>query len=275
VRQRADLPDWDGYYNRDQQTDRGAEWFWGTASQDSTILSLLTPEYQKRMVQQGYHEAVNNAPQWSASFCYPDGLARMWAETGGGGNFQLTMNPHNIMILAGCCDNMLRQILVGQTEHAQRFPQWYGETIAFWSGDTLVAWTASVQGWIAHTMFEYSDAFEVVQTLKPVYDANGKFIGLDDETVFYDPIALVEPVRLTYRYNRQATLESNRRYTYIGCLSNIHNVNGRPQQLTAADPRFVDFYGRPWAQNWEKHFEAGWDKPEADILPAGVLDLFK
>jgi hypothetical protein len=23
----------------------------------------------------------------------------------------------------------------------------------------------------------------------------------------------------------------------------------------------VDYYGRPWAKNWEKYFEAGWDKP--------------
>jgi hypothetical protein len=55
--------------------------------------------------------------------------------------------------------------------------------------------------------------------------------------------------------------DPNRRYTYIECVSNIQNTNGRPTQLTNADPRFVDYYGRPWAKNWEKYFEAGWDKP--------------
>ena len=65
-----------------------------------------------------------------------------------------------------------------------------------------------------------------------------------------------------------------RRYTFIECLSNIRNVNGRPVQTTQSDPLFIDYYGRPWAQNWEKYFEAGWEKP-ADELPAAVTDIFK
>jgi len=36
----------------------------------------------------------------------------------------------------------------------------------------------------------------------------------------------------------------------------------------------VDYYGRPWAKNWEKFFEAGWDKPEPD-LPSALTDIFK
>jgi hypothetical protein len=75
------------------------------------------------------------------------------------------------------------------------------------------------------------------------------------------------------QFNRGAGLDNaQRRYTYIECLSNLRNVNGRPSQLTASDPRFIDYYGRPWAQNWEQYFEVGWDKPEDD-LPANVLDV--
>ncbi len=75
------------------------------------------------------------------------------------------------------------------------------------------------------------------------------------------------------QFNRLAGLnDPNRRFTYIECLSNLRNVNGRPSQLTASDPRFIDYYGRPWAQNWEKYFEVGWDKPDDD-LPANVLDI--
>lgn len=272
---RADLPDWDGYYVRDMNANSQAQWFWGTVNQDPTILSLLTPEYQKRMVQQGYHEAVSNAPQWSATFCMPDGLLRMWAQTGGGGNFQCTMSPHNVQILSGCCSDMMRQILVGQTKHVMNVPQWYGESIGFWDGDTLVAWIANVQGWIAHTMFEYSSKMEAVETLKPFYDANGKFAGLDDEVVFYDPIALVQPVHVTYRFNHQGGLDSQRRFTYVGCLSNIRDVNGRPEQLTEKDPGYIDYYGRPWAKNWEKYFEKGWDKPQDSGVPDDVLGSLK
>ena len=74
-------------------------------------------------------------------------------------------------------------------------------------------------------------------------------------------------------FNRLAKMDdANRRYTYIECLSNLRNTNGRPQQLTSSDPRYIDYYGRPWAQNWEKYFEQGWDKP-ADDLPNDVLDV--
>ena len=72
---KATVPDWDGYYRRDGQADRGSEWIWGV-TQAPTVLALLTPEYQKRMVQTTYHEAVTNAPQWSASFCWPEGFIR-------------------------------------------------------------------------------------------------------------------------------------------------------------------------------------------------------
>ena len=51
---KATVPDWDGYYRRDGQADHGSEWIWGVA-QAPTVLSVLTPEYQKRMVQGIYH----------------------------------------------------------------------------------------------------------------------------------------------------------------------------------------------------------------------------
>jgi len=272
---KATTPDWDGYYTRDQQADHGAEWIWGTVNQVSTILSLLTPEYQKRMVQMNYHEAVDNAPQWEASFCYPEGFVRWWSQASQGGNFQLTMTPWNVQFLSGIAANFLRQVLIGK-EHVQKVPQWYGETVGFWDGTTLISWTANVQAWtLSHSMFEFSGKIETVEIWKPATDASGKFVGLDHETIFYDPEAFVQPLRATYRYVRRSTPEeTTQRYTYIECLSNLRNTNGRPTQLTNADPRYIDYYGRPWAQNWEKYFEAGWDKPQ-DKLPQDILDLFK
>ena len=66
----------------------------------------------------------------------------------------------------------------------------------------------------------------------------------------------------------------DRRFSYIQCLSNIFNTNGRPGQVTNADPRFVDYYGRPWAKNWELYFEKDWEKPEPE-LPSAITDIFK
>jgi hypothetical protein len=182
------------------------------------------------------------------------------------------MNVNHVQFLSGIAANFLRQVVIGR-EHVQKVPQWYGETVGFWDGTTLITWTANVQGWtISHSMFEYSDRLETIETYAPVYN-NGVFVGLEHEAIFYDSEAFVAPLHLTMRFNRATTLDNpDRRYTYIECLSNIRNVNGKPQQTTNADPRFVDYYGRPWAQNWEEYFEVGWEKPDDD-LPANVLDI--
>jgi hypothetical protein len=289
---KATTPDWDGFYERDIKAsdtpdklapDRvggagffraltGERWFWGGIEQAPTVLSLLTPEYQQRWVQMLYHEGVDNSKQWSAQFCYPEGFIRWWAWPSRGAAFQLSMTPYQVQFLSGVADNFVRQVLIGK-HHVQKVPQWYGETIGFWDGTTLVAWTANVQAWTQHTMFEYSGKLEAIETFKPDYDAGGKFIGLDEEVVFYDPEALVQPLRIMDRFVRQATPDDPKaRFTFIECLSNVRNVNGRPKQLSNGDPDFVDYYGRPWAQLWEKNFEKGWDKPPVKNVPQDVLD---
>jgi hypothetical protein len=271
---KATVPDWDGWYGRDGSYSN-SQWTWGTINQTPTILSVLTPEYQKRMVQMNYHEGVNNSPQWNASFCYPEGFMRWWSQASQGGNFQLMMNANQVQFMSGVAANFFRQVLVGR-QHVQKVPQWYGETIGFWDGTTLVAWTANVQGWtISHSMFEYSDKLETIETYAPVYN-NGAFVGLDHEAIFYDPDAFVAPLHLTMRFNRTTGLDNaTRRYTYVECLSNLRNVDGKPTQLTNANgDRFVDYYGRPWAKNWEKYFEANWEKDSSE-LPQAILDVFK
>ncbi len=83
---KATTPDWDGYYTRDPEASdidlgggyiddhraggpgRGERWIWGGIDQAPTIVSLLTPLYQQRFVQQLYHETVDNSKQWNASF---------------------------------------------------------------------------------------------------------------------------------------------------------------------------------------------------------------
>ena len=268
---KATVPDWDGWYARDNSY-ANTQWTWGTINQVPTILSVLTPTYQRRMVQMNYHEGVDNSPQWNASLCYPEGFMRWWSEASQGSNFHLVMNPNQLTFVSGIAANFLREVLINR-QHVQKVPQWYGETIGFWDGTTLVTWTAHVQAWtLSHSMFEYSDELETVETYAPIME-DGKFVGLQHEATFYDPQAFVVPLHLSMRFNRRATLDDPaRRYTYIECLSNIRNVNGRPVQTTDADPRFIDFYGRPWAKNWEKYFEVGWQKPDDD-LPDAALDV--
>jgi hypothetical protein len=288
---KATTPDWDGFYIRDPNgTDspgftgpdrmvggpgRGERWQWGGIEQASTVVSLLTPEYQKRYVQMLYHETVNNSKQWNASICLPEGFIRWWANASRGANFELSITPTRVEFLSGIAANFLREVHIG-AQHVQKVPQWYGETVGFWDGETLITWTADIQGWAQHTMFEFSNRMETVETFKPIYGADHKLIALEHEAVWYDPEAFVQPLRVKDRFLQRAPAgDPQARYTFIECLSNIKNVNGVPKQLNKSDPNFTDYYGRPWAQNWEQWFEQGWDKPADQSVPQDVLDSLK
>ena len=259
VHTRQTLPNWDGRYRR---LAPGEQWTWGRNLQTATMLSLLTPEYRKRMVQQNYHEVVNNSPQWNASFCYPEGFMRWWSEASLGGDIEVMMTPYQVQFLSGIADNFLRRVLIGRT-HVQKVPQWYGETVGFWNGNTLVAWTANVQGWtITHSMFEYSSRMETIEVFTP--GADGKVITVD--TTFYDPEAFIRPLHMVTPWEFRTGLDDpEARFTFVECRVQSTIVNGpdgKPTQTIPGEPGYVDYFGRPWAQNWEEHFEKGWIKPE-------------
>jgi hypothetical protein len=254
---RATLPDWDGWYGRGA---REEQWLYGRNVQTATLLSLLTPEYQTRMTQMNYHEAVTNSPQWMAAFCYPEGLMRWWAEFSIR-DIEVLVTPKQVHFVAGVADNFLRKVLIGQ-EHVEKVPQWYGESVGFWDGNTLIVWTANVQGWtLSHSMFEYSNDLEVIEVFRP--SENGA--GLIVDATFYDPEAFRQPLHTVTPWRRAADIDDpDRRYTFVECRVQstiINGPDGRPTQLTFLDDGYVDYFGRPWAQNWEEHFEQGWEKP--------------
>jgi hypothetical protein len=212
------------------------------------------------MTQLVYHEAVTNAPQWMASFCYPEGLIRWWSAPAIR-EIEVLTTPNQVQFISGVADNFIRKVLVGQ-KHVQQVPQWYGETVGFWDGDTLVAWTANVQGWtITHSMFEYSNSMEVIEVIRP--SANGD--GVVVEATFYDPEAFVQPLQTVTPWIRTGGLDDpDKRYTFVECRVQstiVLGPDGRPTQLTPVDEGYIDFFGRPWAQNWEKYFEQGWEHP--------------
>ena len=255
---RETMPNWDGRYGRGAP---GDQWTYGRITQAATIVSLLTPEYQTRMTQMNYHEAVSNSQQWMAAFCYPEGMMRWWGQFALG-NIEVMVTPHQVQFLSGIADNFLRRVLIGR-QHVQQVPQWFGETVGFWNGNTLVAWTANVQGWtLSHSMFEFSNSLEIIEVFKP--NADGK--GLTVEATFYDPEAFTRPLRQVTPWNFQSGLDDpNVRYTFNQCRVQstiLNGSDGRPTQLIFSEEGYIDYFGRPWAQNWEKHFEQGWKRPD-------------
>jgi hypothetical protein len=149
-------------------------------------------------------------------------------------------------------------------------PRWYGETIGFWDRDALITWTSNIQAWTAHGAFEFSGKMQSIEIYSPQRDAQGKVLALNHEAILYDPEALVEPIRIVRNYARLGEFEQGDPYVYIRCNPTIYPVKGKSTPVspgTVIEYEVPDMYGRPWAQMWEKYFEAGMERPkEEDIF---------
>jgi hypothetical protein len=251
-------PDWDGYYNS-----RGLQqkqWTFGNNVQAGTLMQVLTPEYRRRFTQVLYHVAVTNSPQWVSSTCYPEGMIRWWAQ--GIRDIQVTVTPHQVQLVSGTALDFLRQILIGQ-KHVTTISQWYGESVGFWDGEVLVAWTKNIQGWwMSHALPEYSSELEAIEVF-----TRDEARNIHLEITLYDPKAFVAPLRVDALYTYLDGPESERRYQWKECQQTLFNVNGRLQTVVPGkviEYRAPDWFDRPWAKVWEEYFEEGMKRPQPD-----------
>src|SRR5690606_28450712 len=106
----------------------------------------------------------------------------------------------------------------------QDVSRWYGETIGFWDGEALITWTSNVQGWTTHNAFEHSSKMQSVEIYTPNKDANGTVTGVHHEAIFYDPEALVEPVRMDRDLVRNAGMLDSDPYMFVECLQTIFPI---------------------------------------------------
>jgi hypothetical protein len=284
------LADWTGRYKhpgnttdaeadftgRDKGTNPQSYWYRLRHNQTPTILSLLTPEYQTRMVQDLYHQAVSNAGQWPSQYCWPEGFMRRWHEFAVW-EWHIIAAPSVVQIVTGVARNFITTVHVGREfkmdgnvpRLGQDVPRWYGETIGFWHDDTLITWTSNIQGWAVHGAFEYSSKMQTIEIYTPNRDASGKFLGLNHEAVFYDPEAFVEPIRIIRNYLKTSGFEQGDPYVFIDCVQTIFPINGRATPVTPGtviEYEVPDMYGRPWAHIFEKYWEQDMEKPEDEDI---------
>ena len=249
-------------------------WIVGYYNQIPTILSLLTPEYQQRLVQQLYHQAHDHAPQWSAMLCRPEGFMRWWSGPGGPGSLDVLVTPARVQFLGGS-GNAIRNVHIGRSfdlsgvvpRLGADVPQWLGETVGFWDGDALITWTSNIQGWFTHSSWEYSSKLQTIEIFAPRMDTQGKLLGLEHETVFYDPEGLVQPVRSVRFLPRLGDLKDVPPNNLTHCNQTFFPVNGRPTPVvpgTVIQYRVEDLYGRPWAAIWEEQFEQKMQRPKSE-----------
>jgi hypothetical protein len=286
-------PDWEGRYTLDtsilfglQQAGRTPvvppeyheppQWIVGFHNQVPTILSLLTPEYQQRLVQQLYHQAHDHAAQWSLMFCRPEGFMRWWSGPGGPGSLDVTISPTRVQFLGGS-GNAVRNVHIGREfdlsgavpRLGPDVPRWMGETVGFWDRDALITWTSNIQGWFTHSSWEYSSKLQTVEIWTARKSSDGKLIGLEQETVFYDEEGLVDPIRSVRFFPRLGDFNEVAPNFLASCNPNVYLVNGRGRPVppgTVIPYKVEDPIGRPWAAVWEEYFEQGMERPKGDDL---------
>ncbi len=131
--------EWNGVYERpvagpqNQQT-----WYWGAHTQITTLLSLLTPTYQQRTVQEAYHQVRGNAI-WPSTFCWPEGFMRRYYPFSVWEHY-IIATPDMVQVTAGVARNFITNIHVGREFNMEdvanggvprlgpAVPRWYGET---------------------------------------------------------------------------------------------------------------------------------------------------
>jgi hypothetical protein len=268
--------EWTGIYMHPGFTPGNAYWYRMRHNQMTTILSLLTPEYQERMVQEAYHQGNTNAPQWPSQYCWPEGFMRRWHEFAVWDHY-IMVTPQVVQILAGVARNFITNIHIGAEFKmdgvvpylSEQVPRWYGETIGFWDDDVLITWTSNIQGWAVHGAYEFSNQLQTVEIYTPNRDADGNFVGLNHEAIFYDPEALVEPVRIVRNYVKTNDYNKGTPYVFIECVPTIYPVEGRATPVSPGaviEYEVPDMYGRPWAEIWEKYHEQGMQRPDDEDI---------
>ncbi len=268
--------EWTGRYLHPARAEN-QYWFRMRHVQVPTVLSVLRPEYQKRMVQEAFHHGHSNKPQWPSQYCWPEGFLRRWHESALWEQ-SIMVTPKLVQILGGVARNFITNIHIGRefnlTGAVPRLgadvPRWYGETIGFWDGDALITWTSNIQGWATHAAFEHSNQMQTIEIYTANRDASGAFLGLNHETILYDPEALVEPVRIIRNIVKISDFDQGDPQPYIECVQTIYPLKGTPTPVppgTVVELEVPDMYGRPWAQIWEKYWEAGMEQPqEGDVF---------
>ena len=270
----AQLPDWSGQYERDKT--KTATWYYGASLQIPTYLSLLTPEYQKRFVQQMYHYSADNAPQWPGQYCWPDGFMRRFAQYGGS-RINFVVSPELVLDMRNSAGTLLTQIHIGATFNESdgvprlgpAVPQWYGESIGHWDGEALITWTSNIQGWLNHGGAEFSSQLQSVEIYTPLKDSAGLLTGMKHEIVLYDDESLVEPVRIVQTWKRLGRLNASEPMPYMECIPHIFPIKGIATPKSPGsrfEYELPDIYGRPWAQYWEEYFEKGMQRPAEESI---------
>ena len=270
--------EWNGRYIWRRGQNWYAELLW---NQVSTILSLLTDEYQTRMVQEMYHDGQHEHPAVAGPV--PAGPK---ASCGAGTTMASRTSPtRSWSRLRWCRWRPATPTTSSPTSTSAARSTWKAWCRA--SAPTCRAGTArrsasgtampsspgrrtSRDGRCTATPSSRTSCRRSRSTRRTVMRP-GNSSASSTRAVFYDPEALVEPVRMIRNLERASGFEEGEPFTFIECVPTIYPIKGR---ATPASPGAVieykvpDMFGRPWAKIWEEFHEPGMARPKNE-------DIFK
>lgn len=209
------MPDWSGLWTRFSS---GGNAFDSDRPAGALTSAKLTPEAQAhleaavRMAQEGklYDDALSE--------CGPPGYPRWLAVP-----FlrEFIVRPEETWLTSETVNNV-RRIYTDGRDHPpelERYPLYYGDSIGFWDRGRLIIHTnqlrASTYG-RAHP--EHSEQTETVEIWHKVADDR----ILADVWV-YDPVNLVEPWYVQFRYDSVPNPDHSLRIRYWNCVENPNN----------------------------------------------------
>ena len=256
----------------------GQDWYADALlNQTPTILSLLTPEYQTRVVRAlsrgrsqrtAVARAVLLARGLHAPLAYHGVTHRRTS---------IIVTPKLVQIMAGGADNFVTDVNIGREFNMDGavprlgadVPRWYGETIGFWDEDAL----DHVD--VEHPGLEVARQVRVLEQAADDRDlhAEPRRRGQDHRPQARGDVLRPRSARGAGPHHPQLR-QSGRstkaiRYVFIECVPTIYPVKGRATPVspgTTIEYKVPDMYGRPWAQIWEKYYEQGMERPEGEDI---------
>lgn len=199
---RESIPDWRGRF------DGGGDRLNGGQNPASSVVPMLTPEYQEYFVQE--MKALADKRSWGANaFCLPGGFMTAVRDAE-----EFIATPERVWILsAGNNRNYIRWIYTDNSGHSAenyQYPKWHGESIGFWNDDELIVHTNQIRGWKGG-LTEFTDNLETVERYRRVGDT------IEGEITFYDGEVYVQPVYSKLAYELDTDPRPELRPLYNSC----------------------------------------------------------
>ncbi|MDH3282832.1 MAG: hypothetical protein OEQ18_17140 [Gammaproteobacteria bacterium] len=239
----ATIPVWDGLWVPDGDTVTSLFLDGGTRRAGGTVIEgVLTPAYEAQFKARRQEIADLGRQRYDRlTACEYPGVPRWLREP----YVKEFVNTPSQSWMLNDFMNETRRIYIGQ-EHVNIDGQHSatGDSIGFWDGDKLIAWTK----WVNPADYFRglpltSNQFEMVETWQQIVQADGARM-LVTQVTFYDPISLISPQSVVYTHHARSDLIAGgtriRNWECATSSNSYRDEDGNTQFYLPGDPQYKD-----------------------------------